>query len=154
MHLYRIAKTLHIKDLSGAGPRLYGGRWNHMGTAVIYVAESRALATVEYLVHVPLPYEPLHLSLATLSVPDDVPHLEISPDALPRGWNKYPAPPTLADLGTEWVRSNETLILRVPSAVVEAEHNVLLNPGHPHMSRVQITDVTRYAFDERLLKRN
>jgi RES domain-containing protein len=154
MHLYRIAKTKHVRDLSGAGPRLYGGRWNHRGTAVIYTAESRALATVEYLVHVPLPYEPLHLSLVTLLVPDDTPQLEISPDELPRGWKMYPAPPALADLGSEWARDNETLLLRVPSAVVEAEYNVLVNPGHSHMSRVRIVDVTQYTFDQRLLKRS
>ncbi len=153
MHLYRIAKTRHIKDLSGAGPRLFGGRWNHGGTAVIYTAESRSLATVEYLVHVPLPYEPLRLSLATLSAPDDATCREISPDELPRGWNRCPAPPALADVGTEWARDCETLLLRVPSSVVEAEYNVLLNPAHPQMSKVRIVDVTRYTFDRRLVKR-
>lgn len=153
MQLYRISKTLHIRDLSGAGPRLYGGRWNHKGTAVIYAAQSRALATLEYLVHVPLPYEPLDLSLATLAVPDRASVLELTADDLPKHWNRYPPSPKLADIGTDWARECETLLLRVPSAVVDGEYNVLLNPAHPQISDVRAVDVRVYAFDQRLLKR-
>ncbi|MCK5597376.1 MAG: RES family NAD+ phosphorylase [Candidatus Eisenbacteria sp.] len=153
MHLFRIAKTVYIRDLSGAGPRRYGGRWNHKGTAVIYAAESRSLATLEYLVHVPLPYEPLGLSVATLIVPDGASVHELRPSELPADWNRFPAPSSLADLGSEWVRGNASLLLRVPSAVVDDEFNLVINPGHPEMAEVKVEDVTTYAFDERLLRR-
>jgi len=153
MHLFRIAKTVYIRDLSGAGPRRYGGRWNHKGTAVIYAAESRSLATLEYLVHVPLPYEPLGLSVATLIVPDGASVHELRSSELPVDWNRFPAPSSLADLGSEWVRGNASLLLRVPSAVVDDEFNLVINPGHPEMAEVQVEDVTTYAFDERLLRR-
>lgn len=153
MHLFRIAKTVYIRDLSGGGPRRYGGRWNHKGTAVIYAAESRSLATLEYLVHVPLPYEPLGLSVATLIVPDGASVHELRPSELPAAWNRFPAPSSLADLGSEWVRGNASLLLRVPSAVVDDEFNLVINPGHPEMAEVRVEDVTTYAFDERLLRR-
>jgi RES domain-containing protein len=153
MHLFRIAKTVYIRDLPGAGPRRYGGRWNHKGTAVIYAAESRSLATLEYLVHVPLPYEPLGLSVATLIVPDDARVHELRLSELPADWNRFPAPSSLADLGSEWVRGNASLLLRVPSAVVDDEFNLVINPGHPEMAEVKVEDVTTYAFDERLLRR-
>ena len=154
MQLFRIAKTVYIRDLSGAGPRRYGGRWNHRGTAVIYVAESRSLATLEYLVHVPLPYEPLGLSIATLSVPDGATERELRLSELPADWNRFPAQSGLADLGSEWVRGNESLLLRVPSAVVDDEFNLVINPAHPEMADVSIEDVTPYAFDERLVRRS
>ena len=153
MHLFRIAKTVYIRDLSGAGPRRYGGRWNHKGTAVIYVAESRSLATLEYLVHVPLPYEPLGLSVATLVVPDGARTHEFCPRELPADWNRFPAPSSLADLGSGWVHGNASLLLRIPSAVVDGEFNLVINPGHPEMAEVKVEDVTTYAFDERLLRR-
>ena len=153
MNLYRIAKAAYIRDLSGAGPRRYGGRWNHKGTSVVYAAESRSLATLEYLVHVPLPYEPLDLSVATIVVPDEASVEQFSLRKLPGDWNRFPSPSRLADLGTDWVRRNESLLLRVPSAVVDDEFNVLINPAHPEMSAVRITDVRPYAFDERLLRR-
>ena len=135
------------------GPRRYGGRWNHKGTAVIYAAESRSLATLEYLVHVPLPYEPLDLALATICVPDGSSIRELQLSELPEDWNRFPPPSRLADLGSDWVRSGDSLLLRVPSAVVDREYNVMINPAHPEMSRVRIEDVRPYAFDERLLKR-
>jgi len=153
MHLFRIAKTVYIRDLSGAGPRRYGGRWNHKGTAVIYTAETRSLVTLEYLVHVPLPYEPRGLSIATLIVPDGASSRELRLSELPADWNRFPAPSRLADLGSEWVCGNESLLLRVPSAVVDDEFNLVINPGHPEMADVSIEDVTPYAFDERLLRR-
>ena len=71
---------------------------------------------------------------------------------LPANWRDYPAPPALADLGTEWALSRETLFLRVPSVVVEPEWNVLINPLHSDMPHVTITQVETYQFDARLLR--
>ncbi|MFH1865733.1 MAG: RES family NAD+ phosphorylase [Candidatus Eisenbacteria bacterium] len=153
MNVYRISKTAYIRDLSGAGPRRYGGRWNQKGTAVVYAAESRSLATLEYLVHVPLPYEPLDLSVATILVPDGASTQEIDLRELPAEWSRFPSSSKLADLGTAWVSSGKSLLLRVPSAVVDDEFNVIINPAHPEMSEVRIGDVRPYAFDERILRR-
>ena len=83
----------------GTGARLYGGRWNPQGISVVYAAESRALATVEYLVHVPLSLVPRDLSLVTLHIPDGIPYTTITIADLPANWRSYPPPPALADLG-------------------------------------------------------
>ena len=153
MDVFRIAKTRHIRDLGGEGPRLYGGRWNTKGTPVIYTSESRSLASLEFLVHVPLAYEPLDLSIATISVPDDCPAEVIDASALPRAWRQYPAPTALADIGTDWVRRGDSLVLWVPSVLVPDESNIIINPSHPEMPDVAIADVRPYAFDDRLVKR-
>ena len=71
---------------------------------------------------------------------------------LPANWRDYPPPPALADLGVQWVTVLETLLLRVPSAVVAQEHNVLINPLHPDMSHITIAQVEPYQFDARLLR--
>jgi len=152
MFLYRISKSAHIRDLTGAGARLYGGRWNHRGVPLIYTSESRSLATVEYLVHLSLPETPSDLSMATLEVPDDIVPEELDPSSLPKNWRDSPAPLELADLGTEWARSRTSLLLRVPSAVVEHEHNILINPVHDGMSRVKLVKVEPYKLDERLMR--
>ena len=49
MRMYRLAKAKYIHDLSGMGARIAGGRWNEKGTAVLYAAQNRSLAIVEYL---------------------------------------------------------------------------------------------------------
>jgi len=152
MRLYRIARTRHIRDLSGTGARLSGGRWNRRGTALLYTSESRSLATVEILVHLSMPQVPADLSIASLEIPDDIRPDEIRPSSLPKNWREHPAPAALADLGTKWARANRHLLLRAPSAVVEGEFNVLINPAHADMPRVKIIRVERYRMNARLVR--
>jgi RES domain-containing protein len=153
MRVYRIARTSFVRDLTGAGARTYGGRWNHKGTPLIYTSGTRSLAGLEYLVHLPMTLEPLDLSIATLILPDDPEMQEIPVSSLPRGWKEYPASLELADIGSDWVRTGGGLLLRVPSAVVQDEYNVLINPEHTDMNLIEIEDVRTFVFDERLLKR-
>ncbi len=97
--------------------------------------------------------EPLDLSIAAFSLPDDADVSEVPVSTLPRNWMSYPAPPELADIGTEWVCSRGSLLLLVPSAVVPDEPNVLINPEHQDIVRFAIEDVRAFAFDQRLLDR-
>lgn len=152
MKVYRIAKAKFINDLSGTGARLYGGRWNNKGIGIIYTSETRALATVEYLVHVPLAMVPNNLCIATLEIPDDIAAKEILVPDLPANWRSCPAPFELAQMGTSWASANETFLLRVPSVVVEQEFNILINPSHPDIKHVIISSIDNYRFDNRLIK--
>ena len=152
MQLFRIARTEFIRDLSGGGSRIYGGRWNRKGTALVYTSESRALAALEYLVHAPMALAPAGLSILRIDVPDDIRAKSIDGASLPRNWKAYPPPQALAGMGTRWALSNETLLLRVPSAVVEDECNVLINPSHPECKRIRPQRPERFALDQRLLR--
>lgn len=152
MLVFRVAKTRHIRDLSGTGAKLHGGRWNHPGTSLVYASESRSLATLEYLVHVDFAHLPAGLSIATLEIPDDVAGEEIPRTKLPRNWRDFPPPPKLAHLGTSWARKGRSLFLRVPSAIVEYEQNILINPTHPEIIRVVLVRVERHRIDARLLR--
>lgn len=149
--VYRIAKTKHIRNLSGTGARIYGGRWNRKGIGILYTSESRALATVEYIVHVSLSIAPTDLSIASLEISGPIIPKVISTSELPANWYDYPGPSDLAELGTNWVLANDSLLLSVPSAVIKHEFNILINPSHPDMSHVTISHVEDFTFDERLL---
>lgn len=152
MLVYRIATSKHIEDLSGEGARRHGGRWNHRGTAVTYTSATRSLATVELLVHVPFSFAPADLKIATIGIPDEPAPEEVDVAALPPNWRDFPAPPELADLGTSWARSGHSLLFRVPSAVVEQEHNILINPAHPDIARVVLAKVEDFRLDRRLVR--
>lgn len=152
MLVYRIAGTKHIHDLSGSGARLFGGRWNHKGVGVVYTSESRSLATVEFLVHVSIPYIPSYLSIASIEIPDRIRPKNVSMSVLPGDWRDYPAKSDLMDIGTKWILSNASLMLKVPSSVVEHEFNILINPLHHDMRYVKIIHVEDYRLDKRLLK--
>ena len=152
MLLYRIARTARVRDLSGTGAKLYGGRWNRKGTAVVYASETRALATVEFLVHVPMALTPAHYSLASIEVPDGERVEEVRAADLPRNWRTFPAPDRLGVLGTRWALACSSLLLRVPSVVVEHEYNVLINPAHRAMDKVRILSTEPYRFDPQLIR--
>lgn len=152
MLVYRIARKDVVKDLTGTGAKLYGGRWNHRGTAVVYTSETRALATVEFLVHVSLSNAPRGLMIVTIEIPDSIVPEDAPGASLPKSWRDYPPPRQVADLGTEWAKSGESLLLKVPSAVVEQEYNILINPLHSDMRRVKLQRVEKFEFDKRLMR--
>jgi RES domain-containing protein len=153
VRVFRISRTAHSKDLTGEGARIHGGRWNHRGISVVYASESRALATTEYLVHLPMALVPDDLSIVTIRIPDIARQETIKPSTLPFNWRTYPAPKELADIGSRWARERRCLVLRVPSVVVQGDFNILINPDHPDIVGVKILAVTPYELDKRLLYR-
>ena len=151
MILYRIAKCHYAADLSGTGARLYGGRWNNEGRPMLYMASSRSLAVLEVLVHLNPLIIPDNFCLAEIEVPDhNVTHLDA--DLLPHNWQDISAPAILKELGDEFLRKQEYLVMQVPSAVVPAEFNYVLNPLHPGIKDVRIPNKEPFNFDERLLQ--
>ena len=147
MHLYRLARRKYAQSLDGQGAALYGGRWNSVGHPVVYTAEHRSLAVLEYRVNNPLPLE--DLLIITLEVPEDS-QQSISLEELPSDWARYAYENLCAPLGDEWLSKQETLMLRVPSAVVAQEHNVLINPLHPAMGQVKVIDDSPFMIDQRM----
>ena len=150
MFVYRIAKKKHIRDLSGIGARLHGGRWNRKGIGIVYTSESRALALVEFLVNVPFSMLPNKLCIATIEIREKIRPQEFDISDLPKQWRKFPVPLELAEIGTKWAVSTESLALRVPSAVVPHEFNILINPSYPDIKHVAITTVEGLEMDKRL----
>lgn len=153
MTVYRISKRRYIEDLTGEGARLYGGRWNPKGTEVVYTAENRALATVEFLVHVPMALVPDDIYIAEIQIPATSKQEQIAIETLPDEWRQSPPLNDLAHLGKEWIDRNESLLLRVPSAVVQGEWNMLINPNHEMVKEITITSIEPVTFDERLVHR-
>ncbi len=150
--LYRIGKTKRIKDLTGEGARLYGGRWNLKGTPVLYTSDSTALATLETLVHFPLHLMPSERSIMTLQLPDNLETFAVSPEELPTRWWINPAPPELAEIGQRWIEEQSGVALVVPSSVTPTGEgrNYILNPQHPDFKYIEIVKVSPYNYDERL----
>lgn len=150
---WRLVKTRHrATAFDGEASREYGGRWNSPGVAVVYLAESLALAALEVLVHL---HDAGPLSAySALPVHFDARLMTSLPRrGLPRGWRASPPPPALRAVGDGWVRGGKSVVLAVPSAVVESERIFLLNPAHPAFRRVPIGLPHPFAMDERLGRR-
>ena len=150
---WRIVKRkLAGRAFDGEGARLYGGRWNHPGTAIVYCSATLSLAALEYFVHVEPELAPPSLVAVAADLPPGLEIETLEIEALPSTWRSYPAPERLRDLGTGWVRSKRTAVLQVPSSVVPHEMNVLLNPAHPDFAKLRLHAPEPFAFDPRMWK--
>lgn len=76
---------------------------------------------------------------------------EIALRNLPAHWRQEPPGPSTKKIGDVWLTEGRSAVLRVPSAIVPAENNYLINPEHPDFSKIQISRPERFVFDPRLL---
>src|SRR5271157_887466 len=107
---WRIAKRKHARSaFSGEGARLYGGRWNSPGTAIIYTAESQSLAVLEILVHLDSPELLKKYALFRVAI-DESYILDIHTAALPRNWRAEPAPSRVQKMGDDWVSRSTSAV--------------------------------------------
>ncbi|RVU01926.1 RES domain-containing protein [Mucilaginibacter limnophilus] len=153
MIIYRLSTANYITDLSGKGAEIAGGRWNTKGIPVLYTASSRALAVIEVAVHVPLGIIPTNYAMASIQLPDDASIHEIAIDALPPTWTKNPFIKETQQLGDSFIKAGKFLALKVPSASVAGDYNILLNPRHKDFREVQIVKTEAFEFDLRLFKK-
>jgi len=151
LETYRICDSKYSEDLSGNGARIYGGRWNSKGTLVIYLSGSKALAVLELLVHTTINLLPQNLTLITLTIPDKVKIKEYKLKELPDNWRMYPSSIEAQILGDNWLKSKETLVLKIPSVIIPSEYNFLLNPVHHDINKIKIVRKEKFEFDKRLL---
>lgn len=147
--LYRICTKKRAGDLSGTGTRLYGGRWNSPGKPVIYTSENISLAMLEVLAHSDRSMLRQEYALTSIRVPKDTQILQLNPDELPETWKNFPFDPVTAVKGDEWLKSQSSLILKLPSAVNPFEYNLLLNPSHSLFHSIKIEGIRPVSFDLR-----
>lgn len=144
MILWRISRH---RDLSGTGGLRTPGRWHYAGRPVVYLAESPAAALLEVCVHTSANDVPPEFSLLRVEGPDSqVP--SIRRQDLPRGWRDRTE--VTRELGTAWLETGKSVLLRVPSALVPETANFLFNPLHADAARFRIAETFTYPFDVRL----
>ena len=149
MRLWQLTKAEHAPGLDGEGARLWGGRWNSPGVAMVYCASSLALAALETLVHLPPAMRrngalPQLLAVA-LDLPDDT-IMTLDLAGLPPNYGI----PDFRAVGDAWIKARKSLGLRVPSRVIAPEMNVVVNPAHLDMARVIVAGMEVFVFDDRL----
>jgi RES domain-containing protein len=141
--VWRLSRGIY-QELSGIGGLKYQARWNEAGLPIVYTSASLALSVLERRVH--STQQPRDDVSIEIEIPDDSVEF-IAP--LPNAW-KEDLTLTRA-IGSEWLRSNRSLCLRVPSAVV-LDFNYLINPRHKDFSLVKIIAVTPFQYDARLFQ--
>lgn len=152
MKVFRLSREKYRHELSGYGASLNGQRWNSKGTEVIYTAESRALATSEVAVHIPIGILPKDYFMVEIEIPSTVKIRELSTTDLPDGWDSIPNHPGSQYVGDKFVLENEFAVLKVPSVVVKGDYNFVINPKHSDFKKIKITGTYPFPFDKRLFR--
>lgn len=133
MFLYRIVKKKFATNIEqvfdGEGARRYGGRWNSAGNRCVYLATSESLAILEVLVHLNDTELLNDYDLYRIDI-DEALIIELDQSYLPDDWQEDPAPSSTAQIGDEWLESEMSLCLKIPSTIVPREFNCLLNLQH------------------------
>ncbi len=146
MILWRISRH---RDLSGAGGLRAPGRWHFAGHPIVYLAASPAAALLEVCVHTSANDVPPDFTLLRIEGPDmRVPSIRLQD--LRAAWRDDPD--LTREAGTAWLVKAESVLLRVPSALVPETNNFLFNPLHADAKRFGIAEVFQYPFDARLKK--
>lgn len=148
---WRLVHKNHLSSaFSGEGARLAGGRWNSEGFPLVYTAESLSLAVLEIIIHLEFKKAlklyraiPVSVSEADMEI--------IDPSTLPPEWNGPSPHPSTQLTGNHWIRSQSSAALRVPSAIISIESNILLNPAHPNFQSLEIGEPIDLPLDPRVL---
>lgn len=151
MVFYRFGLKKFIFDLSGQGAKIYGGRWNSIGNAMLYTSCTPSLSMLEFACNASGIAKTIKTSLLTLKLDGKFKIDELSVNDLPTNWQQVPAPDSLKIIGNNWLNSNKTLMMKVPSAVMPIEFNFLINPLHKDFSKLNIDTVIDMNIDNRIL---
>lgn len=136
---------------SGEGARLFGGRWNTPGTALVYTSSSLSLAALETLVHADRGRFERDYVTFKLELPEAL-VLMLSDRDLPDDWRARPSSEGAQRIGNAWAAAQASVALSVPSVIVPSERNYLLNPLHPRFAELVIEPPAPFRFDERLAR--
>jgi len=147
---WRIVREDHgYTAFDGEGAWRFGGRWNSRGTRTVYTSATLSLAALETLVHL---NPPVAFKYVAIPIEFDEALVEtFATSDLPADWNEEPPPPSTAEIGDRWVRESRSAVLELPSVIIPAEPNYLLNPAHSDFKRIRIGKPAPFSFDPRLI---
>ncbi|NIJ53412.1 RES family NAD+ phosphorylase [Dyadobacter arcticus] len=152
MIVYRLAAKQYINDFLGTGAKLFGGRWNPVGHACIYTSEQISLALLEKFVHASHKENMERIALLRIEIPDDKKLIfQTDENLLKKDW--------MDDISySQWIGkqilADSTMIaFTVPSAIVPAERNVVINPQAKAFGQVKFLPAVDFNTDFRLLSK-
>jgi RES domain-containing protein len=140
MKIYRMHRGARAAaNYSGAMEA--GGRWNPIGTPMLYTSQHLSLACVEILVH-----------LDKSELPQDYvwswTELEGTLDFLQ--FRDLDHVSSCQAAGRSWIDAATHLAIQVPSVVIPEEFNILLNPAHSGYAALVWSEPRAFRFDPRL----
>lgn len=149
MMLFRFCPEQYNNDITGEGAKLRGGRWNSAGLPVVYTSTTISLSLLELLIY-NASYEELQNNyLMKIEIPG-IDEDSMNPISVKKQWQKDIGYSRF--IGDFFLSTKKNILLKVPSAIIPEEYNVLINPLHPDFKKVKIITASPFEFDSRLFK--
>ena len=149
MMLFRFCKEQYYNDISGEGAKLRGGRWNSVGLPVVYTSTTISLSLLELLIY-NASYDELQnnylMKIETPGIPED----SITSINVKKQWQKDIGYSRF--IGDSFLSTRKNIVLKVPSAIIPEEYNIIINPLHPDFKKIKIIGSSPFEFDSRLFK--
>jgi RES domain-containing protein len=146
MEVFRITSEKWAGVLQSSGS---AARWNSNGVFVTYAGASRALSSLEMLVHLHGEEIKNQFKVSVIDIPDEI-QIEKAGVFYNDDWTEFENYFQSQEVGDEWAKSLRTCVLRVPSAIIKNEYNYLINPQHPDFQKINIKEIEDFHFDLRL----
>ncbi len=147
MLVYRIVHKKYSETLFASG---LSGRWNSEGKKVLYTSESVSLAYLENMSHRRGFGFNNDFRIMIIEIPSRLPFYEVDPSDLPKNWRSFRNYDECQRIGNEWFDRSEFLYMKVPSAVVMENRNIVINTLHKDYKRIKLLKVVDFYPDDRL----
>lgn len=145
---WRIVKEKYLNTaFSGEGAKKNSGRWNSVGSPMVYTAGSLSLATLEIKVHLPSYKLLKKYKCVPISFKESSVFKLLQP---PPGWNSIPPTFFSMTFGDQWIKNGQFSVMEVPSVIIPGESNFLINPNHPDFQRMIIGSPLDFPYDSRV----
>jgi RES domain-containing protein len=146
MDVYRVHGRRY-DPLDGTGAAAVGGRWNPIGSPVVYACRTFEGALLEQLVHASTGRLPSNRVGTRLAIPEKL-SVHTFDVATHADWTREGVS---QQIGRAWLARGEAVALLVPSVVAQPwGWNVLLNPLHEGFGELVVAETVEVAWDPRL----
>lgn len=151
MEVFRISSSKYAKSLTASGA---SARWNRDGEFVLYTASTRSLATLELMVHMNAIRPVVNYKVMVISIENNDNIIKrLHSRSLPKNWRDFKTYSKLQSIGSTWYNGCDSLVLKIPSAIITNEYNYIINCHHPDFSKsIKLVSAEDFYFDKRLIE--
>lgn len=147
MLVYRIVHQSYSANLFASG---VAGRWNRVGSKVIYTSESIPVALLESMVRRQGVGFNADFRIMFIDLPEPISLTTVNTADLGSAWRDPYDYTGCQPVGDRWFKMLQSLVLQVPSAVMPECHNYVINTLHPAFVNVKLHAVTDLVPDPRI----
>lgn len=150
MKLFRFSNIRYANLIDGRGASINSGRWNSINVPMIYTSSTASLAFLELLRRFKPRHIPINYCLIEYTLDDKVSILEITAKELPNNWDSPIHNDKTQLIGDKFIKDGNQLLLKVPSVLLHNEYHYNINPLHPDIKKLSITDIVKTPINLKL----